>query len=267
MMLSMRPGDSAPALTFLEWLDNEKYLQMGMMADGADEASRTVVTLDAGIIGESDVQSECSRFLESVDLLYLQGYCLQKPGFTLFAFQALETSRVTVPHTRNGPPKSFGGLDPVPQDMKHRCLKRMAAWVLLARAIIKSEFPDFELCACFAVFNLEEVVPGPAARTGCMGPLHILARAFGVQPVEAVQEYFSLLPIAHVFFKRPDCPSTMDAWRQAVANAGARTDRQRKTYCRSSSGTLLGGSVPLPLGGRGGLKLPRSAAGSPRTEM
>ena len=73
---------------------------MGMMADGADEASRTVVQLGAAILDESGVQMECARFLESATLLYIQGYCLQKLGYTMFAAQALENLRVTKPHAR-----------------------------------------------------------------------------------------------------------------------------------------------------------------------
>ena len=52
-------------------------------------------------------------------------------------------------------------------------------------------------CFCFSVFNLEDVVPGQAARAGCMHYLHVLAKAFCVQPQEAVTEYFALLPLAH----------------------------------------------------------------------
>jgi hypothetical protein len=119
--------------------------------------------------------------------------------------------------------KTFGGLGPVPADLLVRCLHRMGAWAQLSKVITDSAFPAFELCACFAVFNLS--ARAHVNRHVCENwrtrALDKLARAFK-QPVEDVRaQFFDLYPIAQNIY-RADAVANTDAWSLAVRRRLAR---------------------------------------------
>ena len=53
--------------------------------------------------------------------------------------------------------RSFGGAAAVTLEMQQRCLKRLQAWTLRAKAVVSAEFPEFEAMAAFQVLSLAEV--------------------------------------------------------------------------------------------------------------
>ena len=107
--------------------------------------------------------------------------------------------------------KTFGGLDPVPADLPIRCLHRMGDWAQLSKVITDSEFPAFELCACFAVFNLSARahVNRQVHENWCTRALDQLARAFK-QPVEDVRaQFFDLYSIAQNIYRADGVAKTV----------------------------------------------------------
>ena len=49
-----------------------------------------------------------------------------------------------------------------PSSLITECLGRMVAWSTLASEVASTEFPEFELLACFQVFKLTEPLPSPS---------------------------------------------------------------------------------------------------------
>ena len=142
------------------------------------------------------------------------------PGYTAFALKMLKDVRINI---AGRAVKTFGGLGPVPADPLMRCLHRMCAWAQLPKVITDSECPAFELCACFAVFNLSARAHVNRQvrenwRTRALGKL---ARAFK-QPVEDVRlQFFDLYPIAQNIY-RADGVANTDAWSLAARRRLAR---------------------------------------------
>ena len=123
--------------------------------------------------------------------LFVDGRCLVSPGYTLYAIEALKTTRVTF---NVGEPKTFGGAPS--EEAISNALHRMARWVIMAAATIDAEFPGFELKTCFKVFTLADADHGLNNNSTARDAIYKLAEAFGVNPEAAQREYFDLLPLA-----------------------------------------------------------------------
>ena len=159
-----------------------------------------------------------------MEALFISGLCIELPGYTAFALKMLKDARINI---AGRTVKNFGGLDPVPADLLMRGLHRMCAWAQLSKVITNSEFPAFELCACFAVSNLSARahVNRQVRENWRTRALDKLARAFK-QPVEDVRpQFFDLYPIAQNIY-RADGVANTDAWSLVV--------------CRRLAGVLAG---------------------------
>ena len=145
----------------------------------------------------------------------MSGHCIELPGYTSFAIKILKDVRINISGTTV---KIFGGLDPVPADMLTRCLRRMGAWTQLSKVITDSEFPMFELCASFAVFNLNvhAQVNLQGSSNWRSRALVKLARVFNIEPVDDVLlQFFDLFPIAQNILSKEGV-SNAKAWSLAV---------------------------------------------------
>ena len=45
-------------------------------------------------------------------------------------------------------------MNPVPEEVRQRCLARMVNWWRLAKCVLESDFPQYDLLHSFAVFDL-----------------------------------------------------------------------------------------------------------------
>ena len=92
----------------------------------------------------------------------------------------------------------------------------MTTRISVANAVLASEFPAFELCASFSVFNLNANAQDnnfdDKWRTLA---LEKLANAFGQNPTDVKHQFFEISPMAQHIFRSEGVPNT-DAWALAV---------------------------------------------------
>ena len=151
-MRGPRSPEGAACLETLRFLDNEKMLQLGMLADSALELHRVVKDLDSDNFDEAEFPAELDLYKQILNKLFVDGLCLTVPGMTKLMLGYLQQPRsVLVADVA----KTLGGNaeDPV---MRHQCLKRMAAYTVVAEAVMNGEFPSFELMGCFKVFSVSD---------------------------------------------------------------------------------------------------------------
>ena len=194
---------------FLKFLNAERVLQLGMLADGADEAYLLIRIFDDEETDPARQSDELWMFRRRVALLFghQTARCLTLAGYTKTACDFLET-RTHVVKLRGRVLSTFGGPGSVEQ-VKQTCLARMQTWTKLCDYIIAAEFPDFDLIHSFWIFN----VTGSRAKTGhgyaddspamvaaCaterVACFKRLATAFGVNEHALTEQFNKCLPIA-----------------------------------------------------------------------
>ena len=219
---------------FLIFLNAERILQLGMMADGSDEGVVLIRIFDDELTDPAMQADELWMFRRRLELLFGTGTsrCFSLPGYTKAACDFLE-SRVHVVKQRGKTITTFGGPGSIEQ-VKQTCLARMQEWVSLCDYIIAAEFPDFELIHAFWIFN---VVTGSRTKTGhgyfdddpelvaaCAteraAAFARLATAFGVDEVALTEQFNKCLPTARHRAMHYGC-SNAEAWKFA-AFGGAR---------------------------------------------
>ena len=98
MLISQRGATSSEGragATFLREISEEKYIQLGMLADASDEASKTCHELDTDGFDESTLFAVLEEHQERLYTLFVKGLCLVTPGYTMFALEALKEVRVS----------------------------------------------------------------------------------------------------------------------------------------------------------------------------
>eukprot|EP00969_Alexandrium_andersonii_P347375 15358464-Alexandrium_andersonii.AAC.1 len=146
--------ESLKALAFLEVVNEEAIIQMGMLADCGDECILLTRFLDAEGFDAAHLAEECNTLLRRLNILFVQGKCLES-GYTRFAIDSL--MRVKVLPCRDGSTRTLGSVDGPAADVIRACLKRMVCFTHLARDTLKYEFPDFDALNGFAIFSLVAV--------------------------------------------------------------------------------------------------------------
>ena len=99
MLVSQRGATSAEGkagANFLRDISAEKYVQLGMLADASDEASKTCHELDQDDFDESSLSALLEEHQARLHTLFVRGMCLVTPGYTMFALEALKEVRVNI---------------------------------------------------------------------------------------------------------------------------------------------------------------------------
>ncbi len=215
----MRPGktEGNDANAYLEALDNESYLQMAMMADAEDEGLLLTRQCDQEDVDLAEVSHFASMFLERIVCLF-QGdaKCFTITGYTKFAMELLQTPRNFF--LKGGVLRTLGGAGHPSEAVKQRCVQRMVAWTHLAVAVVRAEFPDFEVVMSFDAFSLNEGrrcsddVDNASVRR--------LAKAFGVSAEALAAQLRDHRRMAIAGFKQG--AGTFAAWKQAVQRTQSR---------------------------------------------
>jgi len=136
-----RLGDDRDnALLFLDLVDAERLVTMGMLADAADESIILLRIVDAEMMSPETLADDIGSYVDRIRLLFVGRKALEIPGYTKFA---LDMARSAPKTFLVGPtPKSIAGISQAELD---RCFGRMVAWVELATATVRAEFPSFEV--------------------------------------------------------------------------------------------------------------------------
>ena len=205
-------SEGIACLATLHFVTSEKALLLSMLADAALELHRVVRAFDTGDCDESELPFELDRYRQVIRKLFIEGACLHVPGLTRLMLNYLSEQRTFL---AGGVRKTLGG--DLTADIRHRCLKHMAAYVVVAESVLESEFPEFELISAFRVFSLsdegrlrKQLESGERRRC-----LEKLAQAVSVEPETLIYEFEHFLPIS-MKFARAEGLQNFDAWRKAI---------------------------------------------------
>ena len=130
------------AKTWLQWLDTDKCVMLSMMAGAADQSLWLTRLLDAEDTYPALLHAELQSFTMANDALFSGRGCLHTFGYTSVMLQILKKQVVFVVGNSTC---CIGCEAGVPDDTIDRCLDRMKAYAVLARATLAAEFPCFEL--------------------------------------------------------------------------------------------------------------------------
>jgi hypothetical protein len=204
---------------FLEYIvsrNGEVYLQLGMLADAADEALLVTRIFDDECSDTATAVEDLAIFQERVHALFGSSEgCFHLQGFTQFAAEFVETARVV--KIRG---VIAGVLGPgFSRQVKDACLARMRCWLQLCKVVIQAEFPDFEIAHTFSDFHLGQKRKhrggdDDAAETD--RHFQRLGLLFGLEWQDLRDQYNDYLPIARKHYTELRC-SNLDAWRDALA--------------------------------------------------
>ena len=260
--LQTRRGDSSVGQRgskFLEAIDEERLLTLAMLADAGDEAAMTIRFFDSKDHDIADAPHVLSAFLQRIAALFLDRRgCLSPVSFgdgqchtyTSYALDMLrsEASVLTIQQGRKTVTRSIGGPSSVSDELLERCLGRMAAWVRLAAATVRAEFPDWEVLNAFAVFSLKLNVKAGANNKFINGSLNRLSAVFDVDPKCLRSQFADFQLTARAHHERG--VDNFYAWRasvQAVATSSgqvqSRHPRQALDKVLARYGAFLGAST------------------------
>ncbi|CAE8641554.1 unnamed protein product [Polarella glacialis] len=202
-IMRARTDDSSKrAKAWLSWINSEKCLLAAMMADASDQSLQFTRILDNEQMDPAILASEVHSYVASITTLFGdQAKCLTVFGYTSVM---LETLRTPVIWQIGNVTHSVGLSGGVPDATIQRCLDRMRSWVLLATAIVASEFPSFE--------------SGPDANADIH--LERIAIVSGLEANALKAQWQDIFPRARMIAaQRKDAPqdANKDAWRTALS--------------------------------------------------
>ena len=142
-------------------------MQVAMLADAADEALLFTRQLDDDTVDPGQLSAIVERFLTALRVLFLEGRCVDLPGFTSHMLGQLQQPRSFQPAPTQ-PAHTFGGPEAISDDVAERCLARMQRYARLAAEATRAEFPNLDILSAYRVFHLEAPEsPELRLRGGC----------------------------------------------------------------------------------------------------
>ena len=212
---------SKGATKALRVLSDEALLQLGMLADCAEVTLQLTRFLDTESYDKARLPAKLREFCHECDYLFMKGGCFTWPGRTQFVIRELLSRRRLI-FPRPQEPITIGdAVNPVPDEVRQRCLARMVNWWRLARVVLDSDFPQYDLLHSFAVFDLDTATDRAAVIAGTR---------LAEQDCSALATWadrLSLHGVAAGF--RKNSSDTLAAWQMAVSET-QRTDRRRANY-------------------------------------
>ena len=233
---------SMGATRALRVLNDEAVLQLGMLADCAEVTLQFTRFLDTESYDKARLPAKLREFCHQCDYLFMKGGCFTWPGRTQFVVRDLLSRRRLI-FPRPQEPLTIGdAVNPVPDEVRQRCLARMINWWQLARGVLEADFPQYDLLHSFAVFDLDLAVDGAnvvvASRltTQDCHALETWADRLHLDIVALKEQFLLLRGVAAGF--RKNSSDTLDAWQKAVFET-QRIDRRRVHYPISALLPLL----------------------------
>ena len=117
----------------------------------------------------------------------------------------------------------------MPEEVRQRCLARMVNWWKLARCVLESDFPQYDLLHSFAVFDLDLATDMAAVgntEQDC-DALATWADRLDLNLSALKEQFLQLRGVASGF--RKSNSDTLEAWEKAVSEAQC-TEIRRRTY-------------------------------------
>ncbi len=213
------------AKRWLAWVaaTPRRVLLAAMLADAADEASAMIRFCDTEQLDAARVSRHVVDFLGRVNALFgARALCRTEVGYTNIILKFLREPFVWVLRG-----KIYSLSSPTEEDVAF-CLDHMRAWLKLAKAEVRAEFPDFEVAQAFRIFDSAS---GASWRSNTELPKHVacLAKACDVDGVALKQQFATFEDFAHREIRATGCDNK-EAWRRAVIQMGARRAATRRLY-------------------------------------
>ena len=151
-------------------------------------------------------------------------------GFTNLALTHLRKGKL-VPIPGKAPCLVGGRGEAEPSSLITECLGRMVAWSTLAAEVATTEFPEFELLACFQVFKLTEPLPSPStARVYLERLVQAFQVPLGTGGIECLVDQFLEHQKLALGLKVAGEPAAM-SWQRAVQKTQHDSRRRTKFPC------------------------------------
>jgi hypothetical protein len=192
-----------------------------------------------------EMAEQVALFKRKLRWLFAEQGCLNL-GFTSLALAHLARNKlVPVPGQA---PVVLGGRGSADRVLA-KCLGHMVAWSNLASEVATTEFPEFELLACFQVFRLLPVASPaaavPKAQPAVAEQLKCLADAFKVDTANLVEQFMEHQRIAQAEMARAPGDPASSAWQRALQKTQS-SSRRRRAFQANALVALLQRFVVAP---------------------
>ena len=186
------------AKIFLKFASPETALQIALMADAGDESMVLTRTSDKESMDALKFPAHLDEYLHRCRVLFDPSctYCFDS-GYTKYMVENLASPMVI---NVDGEVRVLGGPGSVTEEIKARVCGRLQNWLVLAKATIQAEFPDFQFAQALRV--MDEIVNMPdgelaSRQAHISGKLSTLARTCGYDGDTLVAEARRLTPAVH----------------------------------------------------------------------
>ena len=212
------------AKDWLLWISEEHVIQAAMLADVAGTSLALARTLDTEHVDPARLKGELHMYMQQIRSLFVEGRCATVFGFTSTVLTQLKSPIV---FNIGSKIKTLGSSTGVNRATVDRCLGRMQAWVKLAVAAIEAEYPHFEICQAFEIFNLRGL-----RQEGVHASLRTIAHTYNLDLSRLHTQWENLYPRAQLEYKEQIGSlkeskdmvrdGNKEAWRVTLARYSAR---------------------------------------------
>ena len=141
---------------FLVVIEDKMFILLALMADAGCEASVLIRQVEGESADSSQLIATCSTFLTHITWMFLDRGVLTISSHTAFVIEWLK-----VPHTFqvSGVARTIGGKEYTSEDLDD-CFNHMEAYCVLAREVVRAEFPEWDFISSLSCFNVSaQVMP------------------------------------------------------------------------------------------------------------
>ena len=216
------PGQNARF--FLETINIEMLIMIALLCECGDECLALLRIYDVEAPDSASTVKIIRNFLDRIAYLFLKKGVLKTGGFLKYMLNNLKNVRTFNVH---GVTRVLGGPDVISEAIVDRCLPYFEAWAVLAQALIRAEFPSFELSQSFGVFAMIEEEQPDIDQLDA--DTRILAA--GMKDVDAAMfaaEYLERFPYARR--ERLKGATVSDAWKIAIEDGKKRRGGNKLYY-------------------------------------
>ena len=190
----------------------ETFVQIGMMADAAEEVMDLLRFVD---VDEPDVAmlgSECKAFVAKADYMWKHSGVFAVDGYTS---KMLKLLAKPVTYQLDGQLiTAFGCSMGRNHPVVHKCMQRMQCWRALALQTLDTEYPNFELCRSFSALGLGNQRCHDLDATVANQCLERLGKAFKCNHYELQRQIRVFKPAASSAYTAG--VPTLEAWRRSL---------------------------------------------------
>jgi len=226
-----RPQEDA--INFLDYIDEEKCIQLAMLADAADETTSALVRYtDTEAYDAAELHMQITSVLRRLDFLFIQGNVVAE-GYTGHMLDML--SAAPRGWCVNGAHKVLGGPDRVCVQTVQACLNRMRSWCQLAADVLKAEMPSFDIMSALGIFDLstrskQRASNDEAYQAFLDGSLQRLAQIIEVDEPDLRAQYADYMPYADAIFTQ-EGTTCWAAWQKAFQFLNKKAGLSTYAHC------------------------------------